>query len=94
MSIAIRIKDCIDNHDKYVEILAVKHSTALRLRDITWWFYPAFYAGLFKLNPFRICRKINITKKSEGIKFAASFRLNPFRILKTLVNTVRKARRA
>jgi len=60
MSIAVRIKDCIDNYDKYVEILAVKHSTALRLCDIRWRFFPAFYAGLFKLSPFKITREMTL----------------------------------
>lgn len=32
MSIAIRIKDCIDNHDKYVEILATKSDKELSKR--------------------------------------------------------------
>jgi hypothetical protein len=32
MSIAIRIKDCIDNHDKYVELLATKSDKELAKR--------------------------------------------------------------
>lgn len=32
MSIAIRIKDCIDNHDKYVELLATKSDKELSKR--------------------------------------------------------------
>ncbi len=32
MSISIRIKDCIDNHDKYVEILATKSDKELAKR--------------------------------------------------------------
>ncbi|OFY67317.1 MAG: hypothetical protein A3H98_02360 [Bacteroidetes bacterium RIFCSPLOWO2_02_FULL_36_8] len=32
MSIAIRIKDCIDNHDKYVKILATKSDKELAKR--------------------------------------------------------------
>ncbi|MBI2967322.1 MAG: hypothetical protein HYY40_05855 [Bacteroidetes bacterium] len=32
MSISVRIKDCIDNHDKYVEILATKSDKELAKR--------------------------------------------------------------